>query len=84
MQLFSERKTSIKAAPKDTFQPTSASNMQLRNENSVLDLFFLFKKKRLNIHWGERVEEKHLCCYFQGVEMLVLTTEGVHLCNDGC
>ena len=79
MQFFSERKTSIKATPKETSRPATATHMKLRNENSGLELFLFFKEKRLNIHWGGRVEEKHLGCYFQGVEILVLTTEGIHL-----
>jgi len=84
MQFFSKRKTSIKAAPKDTFQPAIATNMKLRNENSVLGLFLLFMKKRLNIHRGQsRKKKKNPLLLFPGVEML-LTTKGVRLYKDGC
>ena len=70
MQFFSKRKTSIKASPKDTFQPAIATNMKLRNDNSVLGLFLLFMKKRLNIYRGQSREgkKKNLCCYFQGLK----------------
>lgn len=85
MQFFSKRKTSIKAAPKDTFQPAIATNMKLRNENSVLGLFLLFMKKRLNIHRGQsrKKKKKNPLLLFPGVEML-LTTKGVRLYKDGC
>ena len=85
MQFFSKRKTSIKASPKDTFQPAIATNMKLRNENSVLGLFLLFMKKRLNIYRGQSREgkKKKPLLLFPGVEML-LTTKGIRLYKDGC
>jgi hypothetical protein len=79
-----EEKQASRLPPKTLPELAIATNVKLRNENSVLDLFFLFKEKRFNIHWGEKVGEKHLCCYFQGVEMLILTTKGVHLYKDDC
>lgn len=54
--------------------------MKLRNETSVLDLFFLFKIKRLNIHWGGMVEEntsavifKELKCLFSPPKVFIFT-----------